>query len=56
MVTRKDKETQCELCHKAYHKFFIWLDRADLQYLNNERELRLFREEGHLYSIPASIS
>ena len=53
MGPRKDKETQCELCHQAYHKFFICLDRADLQYLNTEREVRVFRkgqnifEEGH---------
>ncbi|MCX6240556.1 MAG: Crp/Fnr family transcriptional regulator [Bacteroidetes bacterium] len=53
MGPRKDKEAQCELCHQAYHKFFICLDKADLQYLNTEREVRQYRkgqnifEEGH---------
>lgn len=53
MGPRKDKETQCELCHLAFQRFFICLDRADLQYINNEKEMRTYRkgmdvfEEGH---------
>jgi len=50
---KKLKETLCENCAEAFSSFFNKLDKADLQYLNEEKLPQHFRkgqlifEEGH---------
>jgi CRP-like cAMP-binding protein len=49
MSLRKGKESQCEFCYEAYNKFFVSLDRADLHYLNVERETKTYRKGQHIF-------
>jgi CRP/FNR family transcriptional regulator, polysaccharide utilization system transcription regulator len=49
MILKKSKDISCELCLNAFHRFFSVLDKADLLYLNDQKEQKTYKKGQVIY-------